>query len=225
MGGSRAQASTLPKGLSFDSKPGPGELPQTFELDADTAVLPQGTVAACPPTYLLQPSPTTFLVVGASVPFTVSDTLLMRSRSGAFSPFLLQVKSLKTEPGEDGKTRTRVVFTSASPLPTNEPAADVEILYPAQAMPVWNEVWAVNLNTYVVHLAGVARDLHPDDLIAMMAPGVTTELMKLTAIGDVVWYSNHPAADDPSTPPTDNPKVAALCRVALPAELRQLQQR
>ena len=39
---------TLPAGFPIQSKPGPGKLPQTFELDAETLVEPPGAITADP---------------------------------------------------------------------------------------------------------------------------------------------------------------------------------
>lgn len=47
------QSAVLPKGLQFQSKPGPGQAPQTFELSADTAIGAPDQVTASPAPYLL----------------------------------------------------------------------------------------------------------------------------------------------------------------------------
>ena len=53
-----AQTVTLPDGLEFQSKPGPGQTPQTFELHPATTIgLPASVPATPPPTLLGHPSP------------------------------------------------------------------------------------------------------------------------------------------------------------------------
>lgn len=47
------QSAVLPKGLQFQSKPGPGQAPQTFELWADTPIAAPDQIPAAPPTALL----------------------------------------------------------------------------------------------------------------------------------------------------------------------------
>jgi predicted phage baseplate assembly protein len=47
------QSAVLPKGLQIQSKPGPGQAPQIFELSADTAIALPDQVAAAPPPHLL----------------------------------------------------------------------------------------------------------------------------------------------------------------------------
>ena len=49
------QSAVLPKGLQIQSKPGPGQAPQTFELSADTAIALPDQVAAAPPPYTCWP--------------------------------------------------------------------------------------------------------------------------------------------------------------------------
>ncbi|MGA3398928.1 MAG: hypothetical protein ABSC95_06885 [Acetobacteraceae bacterium] len=51
------QSAVLPKGLQFQSKPTPGQAPQTFELWADTPIGPPDQVPATPPPVLLAPVP------------------------------------------------------------------------------------------------------------------------------------------------------------------------
>jgi hypothetical protein len=69
----------LPRGFSLDSKPGPGETPQTFELDADTTVKPDGTVPAAPPAFLFSPATSAFLVAGTGVPVAAGAVLMLRT--------------------------------------------------------------------------------------------------------------------------------------------------
>lgn len=205
VGGHRAI--TLPQGLSFDSKPGPGESPQTFELDADTVVAPEGTVRADAPAFLLSPTTNTFLVEGSSVPIASGDVLRMRSPTGAFAPLLLVATSVNTETGEDGKKRTRVIFTSASSPPAGLSASAVQIQYASQDMAVFSNAAAIVQSPLAIHLAGVARDLHPGDNFALTAPGVVPELHVLQAIADVVWYANPPSGKGPDTPPPNPPYI------------------
>jgi hypothetical protein len=50
------QSVLLPKGLQFQSKPTPGQPPQTFELAADTLIGPPDQIPATPPPLLLAPA-------------------------------------------------------------------------------------------------------------------------------------------------------------------------
>jgi hypothetical protein len=200
---------TLPRGFSLDSKPGPGETPQTFELDVDTTVKPDGTVPAAPPAFLFSPATTAFLVAAAGVPVAAGAVLMLSSRTAAFEPVLLSVTGVATETGENGKARRRVSFTASGALPDGATAGAAQIRFPAQSMPVWGEAAAIEKGWggAVVHLAGVARDLRPGDYDVFTAPNTTPELRQVTAATDVVWYANHDRGASPETPPTDTKLV------------------
>ncbi len=216
---------TLPRGFSLDSKPGPGETPQTFELDAETQVMPQGTVPAEPPAFLLAPDPAMFLVAGSSVPFTTGAVLMLGSRPGSPNPVLLTVTGVQTETSENGKPRMRVSFAASGSLPNDVAAREVHVQYATQAMAVWGESGAISVFKRVslgpgirpileldptVHLAGVTRDLHPGEYALFTAPKHSPELSRITTIRDVVWYANHDAGSVPETPPTSGVPIPVL---------------
>ena len=201
------RAFTLPEGFSVDSKPGPGETPQTFELDADTAIAPQNTVKAEIPAFLFAPSATTFLVLGTGTAFAAGDVLRVVSRSNAFSPFAIKVNSVAAETGDDGKKQTRVTFAPAGTVPAGLKAIDVDVQFASQASPLWSAAAAVA--PPALHLAGVARDLHPGDTVALTSPShALPSLHQVSQMSDVVWYSNHP--DDPTTAPTTPANIIPL---------------
>ena len=54
---SAGQSTVLPQGLQFQSKPTPGQSPQTFELAADTPIVGPDQIAAAPPPTLLAETP------------------------------------------------------------------------------------------------------------------------------------------------------------------------
>jgi len=201
VGGNRTL--TLPRGFSLDSKPGPGETPQTFELDAATQVTPQGTVAANPPSALLAPASGLFLVAGSSLPIAAAAVVLLRSRSNAFTPTLLTVSGVQADAGA-GAPRMRVTFTAAGALPTTAPANSLEVLFAAQTAPV-STISAMSGST--IHLAGLARDLHAGDYVVLTS-GQDAQLHKLNSVSDVIWYANH-AGSDPASLPSD-PKVVPI---------------
>lgn len=204
------RAFTLPKGFSVDSKPGPDDKPQTFELDADTTIAPQNTVKVQAPAFLFAPGPTTFLVLGNTVPFAAGEVLRIVSRSNAFLPVLIAVKAVAPETGEDGRKQTRVTFAAVGAVPAGLTSRDVEIQYASQASPLWSEQAAIAPPD--LHLAGLARDLHPGEWIALTVPddGFGPSLHKVIAMADVVWYRNHAAADTPDTIPTEPDNIVPL---------------
>src|SRR5262249_15542580 len=56
-----------------------------------------------------------------------------------------------------------------------------------------------------IHLAGLSRDLHAGDDVALTRPGEAPALRTVTAIQDAIWYANHAGAD-----PTQAPSGAAI---------------
>ena len=191
---------TLPRGFSFDSKPGPGQTPQTFELDAATQVVPQGTVPANPPAFLLAPTAGIFLVAGSNLPISAGSVVLLRSRSNAFASVLMTVTAVQAVK-DGGAKRSSVSFTTAGTLPTTASADSVEVLYPAQTMPV-STIDSSAISASTVHLAGVARDLHAGDTVAL-TNGQDAALRTLSSVTDFIWYANHTGnpgdAPDPKT--------------------------
>jgi hypothetical protein len=193
---------TLPRGFSFDSKPGPGQTPQTFELDAATQVVPQGTVPANPPAFLLAPTGGIFLVAGSNLPISAGSVVLLRSRSNAFASVLMTVKAVQAVK-DGGAQRSSVSFTTTGTLPTTASADSVEVLYPVQAMPV-STIDSSAISASTVHLAGVARDLHAGDTVAL-TNGQDAALRTLSSVTDFIWYANHTGSDPTAAP---DPKTA-----------------
>jgi hypothetical protein len=189
---------TLPRGFSLDSKPGPGETPQTFELDADTVIAPQGTIPAHPPSALLAPTSGVFLVAGSSLPIAAEAVVLLRSRSNLFKPMLLTVTAVEPD-ASAGAPRMRVSFNAAGTLPTTAPANSLEILFAGQTAPIST---ISPMSGSPIHLAGLARDLHAGDYVAMTFPGAQPQLYRLNNVPDVIWIANH-AGNDPASPPSD----------------------
>jgi hypothetical protein len=194
----------LPRGFAVDSKPGPGESPQTFELDIDTVLRPDGAVPADPPAYLLAPNATKLYLLGTSVPFATGAVLMLSSRAQSFDPALLRVTGIAIEPDDDGKPRACVSFTPVGSIPANLSARDVDVLYATLAAPVWGG-HASAISSTAIHLAGVARDLHPGDFALFTAPN-KAELRRVNNTSDAIWYANHNTAAgkgpaDPPVPP------------------------
>lgn len=110
---SPGQSATLPKGLQFQSKPGPGQAPQIFELATDIAIALPDMVAAAPPPHLLAATgapPLRFLAqsharVGLLIPWRV-DPIGVLWPQPDYS--LLLVGALKTvDPGDVLRLRPR----------------------------------------------------------------------------------------------------------------------
>jgi hypothetical protein len=180
---------TLPRGFSVDSKPGPGESPQTFELDAETVVNPSGTVPADPPALAFSPDPASFLLAGTKSPLKAGSAVMLDARAPNFSPLLLVVGNVQTETGTDGGARTRVTFTAPAAPRCDLPARDLMMLQATQTMPASSiDPSAVSAST--IHLAGLARDIHAGDFVLFTAPN-RAQLCQIKSVTDVLWYANH----------------------------------
>jgi hypothetical protein len=212
------QPVTLPKGFSVDSKPGPGEKPQTFELGAETIVRPAGSVPADPPAFAFAPDATRFLVAGSKPPFKAGARLLLESRNGAFSPLLLTVNAIATETAADGTVHSSVTFSTSGTVPTTARARDLLLLQATQTMPSLS-ISGGAIAGDTIHLAGMARDLHPGDFVLVTSSIKITHayrhghpirhhiyphLIAVSSIAETVWYANH------ATTPTDQPTAPTV---------------
>src|SRR5262249_43829144 len=94
VGGHRAF--TLPRGFSLDSKPAPGKSPQTFEIDVDTQVEPENTVAARPTSYPVSPTEMTLYIAGQNLPVSAGSVVLLRPRTGT-SIYILTITAIQSQ--------------------------------------------------------------------------------------------------------------------------------
>jgi hypothetical protein len=193
---------TIPRGFSVDSKPGPGQDPQTFELDKDTIIVPGGSVPATPPQYLLSPATDHFLIAGTSKQVKAGDSLVLVSAnpsSQTVTPVLLTVTAVDVTTNPDKTKQTRVSFTAAGALPDPLPAKSLEVQRSSESIGLWTAngapIWGND-----VHLAAVARSIHPGDLVVFTAPSGTLILATVSEAIDVLWYLN-PDGADPSIAP------------------------
>lgn len=206
---------TLPQGFQIQSKPGPGKQPQIFELDIDTLVKPLDGIAATP---IANPS----LLTGASVLLKGSVTtvkaddrllLLEKGWSGVGSYALATVKQIQPETDPNGKTNTRVTFTSTPAL------GDVEVLQfrllkSNQSAHVWQ--FPTNANVVIgnnsVHLGAIARQIKVGNPVLFEIPQqsvLTPQLGSVTAYAELIWYAKGDPAD-PTKVPTSLPANVPL---------------
>lgn len=180
---------TLPAGFAVDSKPGPGEQPQTFELDAQTVITPEGTVPADPPAFAFAPDAGTLLLAGDKSPLKPGAALMLDARSAGFTPLLLIITDVQTDTGADGAVRTKVAFTASGTPPASAAARELLLLQATQSMPS-NTIDASAVTASTIHLAGLARDIHAGDYVVVSAPN-RAQLRQVASIADAVWYANH----------------------------------
>ncbi len=201
---------TIPRGFSIDSKPGPRQEPQTFELDQDTVVGPNDNVPARPLEYLLSPVTNQFLVGGSAPQIQTGSILLLISRNPAAQPItpgLVSVTGVQTEITPAKTKQTRVTITPDKPLSEAFPAEVLRVQRSTQSIGLWT-VNGTPVSGSTVHLAGVARDIHPGSLVVFAAPNAQPLLATVSAVQEVLWYLNGKSGD-PNTPPDNPPTVPA----------------
>lgn len=196
---------TVPRGFQIQSKPGPGQEPQVFEVDADTVVQPVGAVAAEPPgsDHLSAPGASSVLLAGTVTTLKPGMLVLILPRGwtgGVFTPRTVQ--SIATEKEPRGKTNTRVTFTT----PVNLDSADLqdyELLYSQESAKLYPyTATTVITDTYAV-LDSIRRGVAAGDKVLFHAPGTTepVKLIVVTSTSEVVYYANTDTPNTPHIPP------------------------
>ena len=217
---SPGQKAVLPKGLQFQSKPGPGQQPQTFELDADTPVGTPDAIPARPPEAVLAPSATTLLLQGSVSSIDAGSHLMVRPRDGGV-PGLVKVNKSETETLPDKSRQTRLGVTIVEAAPSGLTAARARLERAGQNSGLWSHPASSaieDLYTWIssgwwywpilagqqIHLNGLARSVRAGDYVLLTAPSLTPVLTQVTSTSELIWYANGKNGD-PDTPPDANP--------------------
>jgi hypothetical protein len=161
---------TIPAGLQIQSKPGPGQQPQVFEVDQPTTIgSPDLVVADVVPSNLplLDASGGVFWLAAKVSSLKAGDRLLLANASAITAQTLgdyAWVKVAKLTPGTDplGNTVTQVAFTTLSgKLAGGAQAADYVLLKSQQSAPIWPYPTsaATPVTATTADLAQIARGL------------------------------------------------------------------
>lgn len=220
LGGSKPV--TLPQGFQIQSKPGPGEQPQIFELGAQTVVgLPDAVPAEPTPSSLplLSSDATTVWLAGKISGIKPNDKLLLVKQSeigtGTIGDFAwMTVKSAQPQTDPNGNPVTAIVFTAAVSLSDGNPQAADYLLYRAAQSAV---PWSFGGDSTVmsqtdVYLASIARSIGVGDPVlvdasALSSPFATT-LVTIQSYAETVWYATSPNPPPVTSPPTSPPIVS-----------------
>lgn len=221
---------TLPQGFAIQSKPGPGQQPQTFEADNATPIAYPDALAvnvtsssttslAGTPSVLLKGSVST-MKVGDELLFIGSD---FPTNSSDFLP--VTVQDVQPEKDPRGNTNTRVTFSHPFPLGLLGSVADYRLMKSVQSTQLWTYPSAdptavliddnlififlgggpARLSINKVHLAALTRQIKVGDPVLFVYAGgtpSTTQLVSVTAYSEIVWYANTGTSSDPTQPPT-----------------------
>jgi hypothetical protein len=214
---SGAKSVTLPQGFQIQSKPGPGQQPQIFELTAKTTVQPPDVLAAQPAASLdlLGTNQRSVLLSGVITsikPF--AELLLVPSgwKASNLSYAVAQVHDTAPQKGPNGKTNTRVTFQSAISVLAGTQVTDYLLQKSSQSSLIWQYFGLSRVlfdngdGTCTVHLASISRQIQVGDAILFDGAGGSQPqvLAQVTAYQEVIYYANPGGSPpDPSVQPAD----------------------
>ena len=200
---------TLPAGLAFQSKPGPGKEPQTFEVDADTTVGPPDAVDVDPPPagglVTTVAGAETIVLRGTVSSVRAGDRLLLlpRTYTGTQATAYATVAAVATERDPRGRPRTRVAFAGALGL-AGAQAAQYRALKSLDAAHTWPHHPAAAITNTAIHLESIQRDISAGDVVLVETPASATPppgLVRVTATSEPVWYANAASTTPATAPP------------------------
>jgi hypothetical protein len=227
----RARPVVVPQGLQIQSKPGPGETPQVFEVDTDTTVArpdaSPATAAPQPPASLVttpagsSAKVATLLVAGRLGTVKAGDELLLVhvGWDGTTQQYAAgKVQSLTDQVAPSGSHNTQVTLqlTSGSTGITDPQASSWHLMKSGSAATLYPYLQPPGTLTtksagapYSVdaHLASVFRQIKPGDLILVDDTRVVSPdapyLGLVTAYSEAIYFANNPT--NPSQPPQESP--------------------
>jgi hypothetical protein len=218
------QSAMLPKGLQFQSKPGPGPEVQTFELDAATSIGAPDAVPASPIAALLAPDAGALLLQGVVRSVSVGDLLLLRERANlAAMPAIVTVSQASVQTLAGGAQQTRLALANTPSAPTRLTATQASLVRNNQSIGLWSffkGAVTADSTAILIQLASLVRQIRAGDWVLLTAPSpsLTPALVQVTANTDVIWDAtgsesapNTPAdPDHPLKVPHTQLTIAAL---------------
>jgi hypothetical protein len=183
---SSPQPITLPSGLAVQSKPGPGQMPQIFELSSQSQVQPGGSISTDPDNSLAQlGADGSVLIAGTVTSIKTGDLLLLVENdwSGGDTHYVVaNVQSVQAQLSPRGVNNTRVVFDiSPLPVPSGATAAGYRLLRSTQTARLFQ--YGVKVSVSLVQnsngsgtadLDSTARQIQPGSLILFDIDGGQT---------------------------------------------------
>jgi hypothetical protein len=206
-----AQTITLPDGLEFQSKPGPGQTPQSFELHPATTVGLPASVAAIPPPSLLNGG-STLLLNGAVTSITSGMQLLLSPRDSSAAPNLITVSALPAVQTTATGKQTLIKFNVTYPGAAVTTAATSRLLKPNQNAGLWtvNGV-SIDPSGKVIQMAGLLRQIQSGDWLVFTAQsgaGVIAQAIQVASTQDILGDASQaggPIGVSPGPTPTPIP--------------------
>jgi hypothetical protein len=234
------QTVTLPRGLQFQSKSGPGGAPQTFELSAATAIGLPDQVSAQPQSNLIaslgsgllsmldgeiagmardsamkayiksianyQPAAVQrygLLLSGSVTSVRKGTMLLLRTRDDTAEPSLITLSAPPAVQALAGGGKQTLLVFNAGSAPAPMQAANARLLKASQSAPLWTVNPGFVDSSGNVHLAGVARQIQPNDWVVFAASALPhAQLAQVTKVQDV--FGDATSAGSPTSIPTSD---------------------
>ena len=210
---------TLPAGFQVQSKPGPGQQPQTFELTAATLAQQPDLIATRPvpaSSPLLSADGTTVWLAGKVGSIKPGEQLLLANFSDASTFGWATVQSTQAQTDPYGDPVTAVIFTGAvQGLSASAQAGSFQLLRAVRSATPWSlkpSGWSTTvIGSGGIDLASIARDLAPGSSVLLDVvgtpsdPAVQTTLVTVTAYSEVIWYANGNGPSPPSGSPPPAP--------------------
>jgi hypothetical protein len=217
----------VPAGLQIQSKPGPGQAPQLFEVDKTTAAgMPDVVVADVAPSHLplLDGDGVSLWLAGKVTGVKPADRLLLINAQALNTQTIadfawISVKA--TAPMSDplGNAVTQLTFVTISgAIAAGAQAANYVLLRSIQSSPLWtySTSTAVIASDHV-ELAGIARGIAAGSLLLVDVadpvsvrpggrprprppPAMTPQPVIVESYSESVWYANGDGATNTTTP-------------------------
>ena len=213
---------SLRQGFQIQSKPGPGQQPQIFELAQDIQVALPDTAPVFPPPQAPQLASGTALIQGSISSVGPGDMvfLVKAGWDGTNSNYAVGiVQSVSAQRDPSGHTNTLVLFSitvRGGDLPDNASPADYRLLRSNSVVPLYQYLdpswgWSAvgdeeSTNGVIpgfVELASIVREIKAGDAIVLQDTSANSTNLPLpgvvTVCQEVIYYANNPT--DPEQPP------------------------
>jgi hypothetical protein len=167
---------TLPQGFQIQSKPGPGEQPQIFELSANRAVQQPDAISAEPESSGWIVSGNSVLLQGTVSGINIGDELLVLERGwdGTDKNYaIVTVNSVNKVKDPLGATNTQIIFNQPISYLASGSVANYRLVKSAQASLVWQYPAETVIGPNTIDLAAITRSINVGDPVLLEIGSIT----------------------------------------------------
>jgi hypothetical protein len=188
----------LPAGFRIQSKPGPGQQPQTFETTRPFTLSQPDVVPARPPGRLAGSGSQLYLE-GTVTSIAAGDVLVF-APLGSFTGAVLVVVQSVTHARDSSGTAYTEIVPSGTPVLSAADAAGFRLLRNGRASGLWKYTTSTNLVLSPLELEGVERSIGAGQVVAMTSPSLGRSLLNVTGTTEQIWYTNGNGSSPPAAP-------------------------